>query len=324
MNDFEYRLLDYLKRVYLKTVDSDATWRNDAVGRDRSPLQFYLATPDEGANRNLVRPMDDRHIEEYGGGAGQELKEKMHALRSSSAMTFNILGNGTCQLSHAEIGDTCSVPRGAYSIEYEYKAPTLQRRGGLPAHLDALLRHEASGTVVACEMKLMEWLTGGSKLLKSEYLYEVDYLRKDSPGKGVVQADVFASTARRLNEVAVRDGFRRYDFAQMFKHSLGLYNRLQAGAFEGSDRLVLLNCVWMPRLRGDEGLDACVSRKIEEAWREENAEFKRFRDLMCAVVELFRWSEKGIDFSIHLCTAADLIYALEYEGNERDKLVRYL
>ena len=167
MNDFEYRLLDYLKRVYLKTVDSDATWRSDAVGRDRSPLQFYLATPDEGANRNLVRPMDDRHIEEYGGGAGQELKEKMHALRSSSAMTFNILGNGTCQLSHAEIGDTCSVPRGAYSIEYEYKAPTLQRRGGLPAHLDALLRHEASGTVVACEMKLMEWLTGGSKLLKS-------------------------------------------------------------------------------------------------------------------------------------------------------------
>ena len=93
MNDFEYRLLDYLKRVYLKTVDSDATWRSDAVGRDRSPLQFYLATPDEGANRNLVRPMDDRHIEEYGGGAGQELKEKMHALRSSSAMTFNILAN---------------------------------------------------------------------------------------------------------------------------------------------------------------------------------------------------------------------------------------
>ena len=80
---------------------------------------------------------------------------------------------------------------------------------------------------------------------------------------------------------------------------------------------MLLNCVWMPRLRGDEGLDACVSRKIEEAWREENAEFKRFRDLMCAVVELFRWSEKGIDFSIHLCTAADLIYALEYEGNEK-------
>lgn len=32
MNDFEYRLLDYLKRVYLKTVDSDATLEKRCCG----------------------------------------------------------------------------------------------------------------------------------------------------------------------------------------------------------------------------------------------------------------------------------------------------
>lgn len=48
-------------------------------------------------------------------------------------------------------------------------------------------------------------------------------------------------------------------------------------------------------------------------------------EILCAPwSSCFAGARKGIDFSIHLCTAADLIYALEYEGNERDKLVRYL
>ena len=88
---------------------------------------------------NLLYPMDPRHQREYGEGSGGELEAKgarpakMASIVSSSAMTFNLLGN--CQ---AKIIDNPFFEPGTYQIAYEKKLPTLNKKSS-PANLDALL-----------------------------------------------------------------------------------------------------------------------------------------------------------------------------------------
>lgn len=48
--------------------------------------------------------MDLRHAEQYGRGSGRELDGKMRALRSSSAMTFSLIGNGSCVIGENDLG----------------------------------------------------------------------------------------------------------------------------------------------------------------------------------------------------------------------------
>jgi len=328
MNTLEYELLCHLRRGYLSTLapDEQPTWQRKKTGRKEAPRQFYLAKFGD----NLVRPMDPDHEAQYGGGAGKELDDKMCALRSSSAMTFNILGNGLALFSGLELAGALCIQRGGYDIEYEYKAPTLSIHGGRPAHLDALLSSFDGDTVVACEMKLMEWLTAKPEPLKDKYLdasnYSQEGLSPDRCGSVAGQvlrsaAYIFSQTARRLNEAAEEGAFASYDYAQMFKHALGIYNRLCEGAFGSCEKVVLLNCVWNPMdMLNESAVNVSVLDQLNMAWTVEKQGFDRFLASMEDVTGLFQ--EKSVEFSIHLCSHADLIGAIDWTGcqNERELL----
>lgn len=182
---------------------------------------------------NLLYPMASQHRAEYGEGNGSELEAKgtrpakMASIVSSSAMTFNLLGN-----HQAKIIDNPFFEPGTYQIAYEKKLPTLNKWSS-PANLDAFLYNEEADEAIFCEMKMMEWL-GKPGVLKAAYLDEHNYFNSAS-------GQVFSRLAESMIGMRAPDQatdfvscFERYDAWQMFKHIIGIYN---ATSFEVKEQL---------------------------------------------------------------------------------------
>lgn len=98
---------------------------------------------------NLIISMAVEHQKQYGVGSGGETEEhidklgrlrpaKMASIRSSSAMTFNLLGNHQIVMKD---NDKKFAP-GNYKIEYEKQLYTLRGAKNMPANLDAYLCRE--------------------------------------------------------------------------------------------------------------------------------------------------------------------------------------
>lgn len=179
---------------------------------------------------NLYGPMGHQARQAYEAGNGSETKPyiwkdkgktvtcppKMASIASSSAMTFNLLGDGP-----AVILPGGRLPEGAYQIQYEKKMYTLQKRGCGPANLDAFLSNEANKTALFCEMKLLEWL-GEPGILKDKYRDEMAYFIADEKAVNY-PVDAYPVFQRVIKEIERAD-FRRYDAWQMFKHLLAIYH----------------------------------------------------------------------------------------------------
>lgn len=298
MDKRQYELLSCIKQRFLDT-NGHHGFQVEKSGPTISARQFYL----RDLENNLVRTMDEAHVIEYSRGSGSELDDKMKALRSSSAMTFNILGNLRCEIKNAK----GAFASNDYGIAYEYQLPTLKR--GMPANLDAMLSGEGDD-FVACEMKMLEWLTGAPAKLKDKYLEPTNYVFEDS-------APVFVDTAAILN---ASPAFPCYDFAQMFKHSLALYNATRSGKLPAK-KLALLNCVWEP----PEGynLTAATAEWVAQQANQEHEGFHEFKRLMKPIEDLLA-HELEADFRIEYLAASELIDKLIYPKEEVARLTRYL
>lgn len=298
MNKKLYELLSCIKQRYTETNGHHA-FQVEEAGPHVSARQFYLRALED----NLVRPMDKLHVEEYSYGSGNELENKMKALRSSSAMTFNILGNRHREVKASDnLFTSCN-----YEIDYEYQLSTLTQ--GMPANLDAFLLGN-DGDIIACEMKMLEWLTSIPNKLKDKYLDASKYIFKDS-------ASTFVDIASSLN---TSSAFPCYDFAQMFKHTLALYNALRRKDVETS-KLTLLNCVWEPPENYDVSHETC--EWIVKLSQQEHFGFQEFKKLMNPVEDLIA-NQLGINFKIEYLTASELISRLKYSNDELALLKRYI
>ena len=177
---------------------------------------------------NLYCPLNDKNLRAYEKGNGGETKPqtiqrngktytipaKMASIVSSSAMTFNLLGNDTVKISN-----DVSLPRGQYEVEYEKKMRTLTC--GSPAHLDAFLSDEQNKTAIFCEMKVLEWL-GKPSMIRAPYFGERYYFKPNLNAVSYPQSgfEFFNKWANVLDSIS----FKRYDAWQMFKHLLAIYN----------------------------------------------------------------------------------------------------
>lgn len=297
MDKHHYELLAQIKQRYIDT-NGMHPFQVEELGHSVSARQFYL----EALADNLVRPMAEQHVAEYSRGSGNELDDKMKALRSSSALTFNMLGNGSCSPTAAD--DLFRSHE--YVIQYEHQLPTLKR--GLPANLDAFLTGR-DGDVIACEMKMLEWLTSKPSPLKEKYLDADSYRFEDT-------ASAFAQIAAELN---ASNSFANYDFAQMFKHTLALYNAVRSKELQ-TDTLTLINCVWEPP--ADYALSDKTSDWVCHSTKAEHSGFDAFKDAMHPAIGLF--DDLGVRFDIRYIPTAELIARLEYPADETQLLKRYL
>ena len=192
---------------------------------------------------NLFLEMSDRHKEEYGGGSGGELNAKgktpakMASIRSSSAMTFNLLGNDSIKLLESNMLGHCA---GRYRIEYEKQLETIHGIGRQqPANLDAFLGSEDGAELIFCEMKMLEWFSRNHGKLKPAYKDENNYRHK-----GLYP--VFMTAIESLERMSLEGMFEYYDVWQMFKHVLAINNYMHENEGSKYGKVTLLNVVFEP------------------------------------------------------------------------------
>ena len=305
---FQTAFMDALKDRYIQTVGERQFGGCDS----RSQAPYYLKRLED----NLVMPMDEVHIAEYGRGSGGELDGKMRALRSSSDMTFNLLGNGPVRLN----GEG-RLPRGTYAVEFEHQLPTLAGNPR-PANLDAKLESDGGETVVYCEMKLAEWVLGKASGLRGQYLETGSYLVPAAEASVFREAfsSLCAGGADGSGRLAPR--LQRYDAFQMLKHLLAIYteaHRRAEAAEPLPQRIVLLNCVWEMQDPGMLGRYEARYRALEA---EEHGQYREFAETVQPVAKLF--ADRGIDFSVSYISFAEMLGSLELEASHRKALERYI
>ena len=295
---------------------------------------------------NLFGDMSDEHKNQYGRGAGEELSDKdetpakMKSVFSSSAMTFNLLGNAEIRVKD---GNAYFTP-GTYKIEYEKKLLTV-KKGNVPAHLDAFLLNGADA--IFCEMKMTEWLRDEPNPLKLAYFEDRHYYFDTADGTDALAAfkTLRNSLCANMQEYRVsksKDGseydphrFAHYDAWQMYKHILGIYNMSSAAARgevakrEKDDvRLLpplktarLVNVIFAPPVTAFS--DENVRKEYHELQEKEHEEFAIFKRCVeeSGLAAVFK-KDCGFDFSLELLTTAQFMDCFDL-GSRADYLQRY-
>ena len=305
----------------------------------RTQAPYYLARLQD----NLVAPMSQQHVDEYARGSGGELDGKMRALRSSSAMTFNLLGNGPVELNGAH-----GLPADRYAVEFECQLPTLAGNPR-PANLDARLESTNGDSVIYCEMKLAEWILNKAGGLREQYLEPEGYLVPtvtanvfcevfaslcDGEGEGEGGAG-WSSERGKLDKRNARSGhdgpprperlaprLARYDAFQMLKHLLAIYTEASRRAEVAEPlpkRVILLNCVWEMTHPEKLGRYEAKYRKLEA---EEHAQYQEFSEAVKPLAQLF--ADIGIEFDLRYLTFTEMLDSLELKTDHRKALDRYI
>lgn len=314
MDSFSFEILSLLKK---KFIGSQAyQFQVDGNSRNLSPRQFYL----KNLNDNLFGCMNDSVKAQYQEGSGNELEDKMKAIRSSSAMTYNIFGNtGTISIC----GDK-NLGKGKYTVEFEKKLHTLNSNSnGRPANLDAFLYCDYKKEAIACEMKMTEWLFDKPGKLRNAYLNPANYDDENA-------ALVFIKAAKSLIDTqnSHTPGFptrekyagklHRYDAFQMFKHTLACYNECKRPS-TSIKKLTLINCVW--EIPCSLELTETTKEKYEMAVKEEHDQYQLFYSAMQPLKAVFQ--SINVDFDICYYSVMDFVNILEISKTHKEYLKRY-
>lgn len=161
---------------------------------------------------------------EFGAGAGGELKGKMRAVHSSSALAVNTFAPvRSSALAVSLAGEHLLRPTG-----FEVKMPT-GVVGRIPPHLDVVATSEAA--IVAIESKCTEYMCVKKPRFSDEYEKQIVDRRRDG---------LWFAEMMRIKRSAAH-GYRFLDAAQLIKHAFGV-SRLADGR-----RTTLLYLFWEPR-----------------------------------------------------------------------------
>ena len=166
-------------------------------------------------------------MEDFVGGAGQELESKMRAAYSSSALAVNCFARWRAAPAGLRLAGQANFDR----LQFEAKCPT-GLQGGTPPHLDLLLT--GPNQILAVESKCTEHLTEHTAIFSDAYRKQITDGRRES---GWFQE---METLR-----AQPHKYRFLDAAQLIKHYFGL-----ARTYPDQD-VTLLYLFWEPANAGD-------------------------------------------------------------------------
>ena len=279
---------------------------------------YYL----EELKDNLEHSMGDAAQHAYGSGSGNELRVKMRALHSSSALTFNLFGNDAVKLYPNEH----NLTPGEYQVEYEKKLPALYGK----ANLDACLSSE--NELLLFEMKMKEWLFDRKSSVSIRYQGE----EKRFPDRAFYDAwhtaakDVAVDNAKKtVTESGKKADSPLYipkmqyvDVYQLMKHILGIYKGMFCSCvLPEKKKVTLVLGVWTIEDADFFGTDA-KAVKIYDAYqtceKEMRQEFAAFHTAIAPIIQEF--AAQHIQFDVRLLTVREIISALHAEN----RLQRYL
>lgn len=326
-----------------KITESILKYASIPEGKVDASRRFYY----KNYKDNLYCPLGDAALQAYDKGNGAETRPKgkrpakMASIVSSSAMTFNLLGNDTVIIS----SDTF-IPHGTYEIQYEKQMYTV-KRGSNPANLDAFLSDEVGKTAIFCEMKFLEWLSSPDTL-KNTYLDDGFFFKPDNSAVGcpIDAYSAFHDVIMKLTDKIIpgndksghnshKSIFDHYDAWQMLKHLLAIYNYTSFvtkaavdsfGSFTSMagvyNRIILLNAV-------NEFPPECVEdTTAREGYARAMQQERKEADIF---IDIIRHSEIPLLFDnncnarieIKYVSAKQFAYAIEMPKDKRDYLRRY-
>ena len=171
----------------------------------------------DSVEANLWRSLSDFSRAAFEKGSGSELKHKMRALHSSSALAVNFFDYWTTA-EPSTLMHLLKLDSPVSAIRFEAQHHTgLQ---GTPPNLDVCLVLE-SGHTVAIESKFTEWLTRKrfrDDPFKAKYFPSAQELWTS---RGLPACQFLASDMQNRREC-----FLHFDAPQMLKHALGLATQL--------------------------------------------------------------------------------------------------
>ena len=306
MDKYTKEILDLLKDRYIQLF-------GNKTFSDVSEMQSYWL---KDFKDNLIHPMDANAKKAYGEGAGNEIKTgKIGALKSSSALTYNIFWDQIAEIIHAN----GHIGNGVYKVEFEKKLRTL-KSSSISAHLDAFLYCKHTKEAIACEMKMTEWIFNKPGLLRASYLKPESYFDSDF---GTVMVPLAKELMKYEYPMPILEeypcGMERYDAFQMFKHVSACYTACKTQNPGEIRKLTLVNCAWT--LQNPSVLSAeSYSQYIAEE-RIERMEFDQFKRTMEPIKKCF--SDIGVDFDVCFYSFNDFLAMFNKTTEELDYLRRY-
>lgn len=293
------------ERKVLKEVGHEL---NSNVANPKYPDKYY-----KDYVYNLYEDMEDEHKEQYGGGSGGELTAtaskpaKMASIRSSSAMTFNILGNRQIVMNE---DNSINHNSGVYHIEYEKKYETISNGNRQqPANLDAFLESEDGSEIIFCEFKMLEWFSKNTGELKEAYTEESNYRHKNV-------VSMFQDAIQEIKRSAVTGCFEYYDVWQMFKHTLAVHNYMEDKGWGNYKKVTLLNVVFEPDTMF---MSENAKKRYEYQRDKEDKGFKQFKEALNVAGIL----KDGKNFEVRYISAKDFINCFDIPEEKRKYLRRY-
>lgn len=305
MDKLTKEILDYLVKRYEEATGTTMVC-DTSMNSEQSDYYFKLL------NDNLIEPMSACSKKQYKDGDGNELEEKMRAIRSSSALTYNLFGNNPAVINTEKLK---FVP-GTYKVTYEKQLKTI-KRSPRKANLDAFL--ESEDALIFFEMKMTEWLFNKPGTISDNYLDKGHYIDENSH-KAFQPLIKGITTGHTTDYKAHYSSLKQYDGVQMFKHLLGVYNYLIVEDQNKHKKVRLVNCVW--ELPDSNVLSEEAQKAYNKKSDLEKKEFDRFYQAAKPVIELLK--SKGIDFDILLISVKDLIDSMDKTTQQRKFLERYL
>ena len=263
---------------------------------------------------NLLAKMSPKVYDAFAKGSGNELQGKMAAVYSSSAMTFNIFGNGPVEVKK----NTCGWSVGKYTLQYERQLPVLKRGG--KANLDAQLIDGKE--IIFFEMKMQEWLFYKPSRLVRAYLHdEARYYNREmfSVVKTLIK-EIMNKSASDDKSYSCR--YKHFDAFQIIKHIIGIYNGVagKKDEFAKAKKITLVVGDWTIPISVVKDMPADLQKiykDIELEMQKETADFqKRLSDIQAM------FTAKNVSFSVEFRTVKEILSCL---GKEEDKAgKRYL
>ena len=293
MSKKEKEILEELKKNLQRNLPKAEFWQAGETETDQ--CVYYLKTLKDNLKKDLNTP------EKIGFSKKDTNRNRwgvipMAALRSSAALIYNILGDGThCEINVDDL--KClkeqTLISGGYQLQYEWKYKTINRA---KANIDAYLNIDNCHLFI--EMKMLEPLTKTHPF--DSYS---SYIGSNCPK---VFKDAFELYENNKPEY--------FDACQMIKHLLAIYNYFNENRPKETQNVVLLNCHWEPLNCRVEG------HPLEETYTTFDnfaKEFEKMRD--CFQEKLF--AKLNVNLVLAHCTHCDL---KKMAGKENDKyLERY-
>jgi len=306
--DFKTTVIENLKKRFVR-LRGDFEY-DDEMSSTQAIYYF------KNLDNNLIDSMTKETVNMYVKADGNELKSNMKALKSSSAMTYNLIGNDSIRVK------TNAFQPDLYSVTYEKKLDTI-KNNSRKANLDVFLK--GKNELIFCEMKMTEWLfnnhkkLGKSYLIKGNYYYENSYQAfiKCIEEIGVCKEAKDVLESKDKDEVKCK--FQRYDAFQMLKHIMAIYNYARQNSKKIPSKITLVNCVW--HLPDSEILPEPYMSKYREKEKLEKEEFKEFYKSTESVRKLF--DDINIKFDIKSMDAKEFISNFEKTPEQLDYLMRY-